>query len=194
MFHAGYGPPLDLPNTGSMSLQFGQPISLGKYAREHRRAAREAAAGDVAAGEGAAGEVAAGEGAAGEKKSSKEETSTMVNDLAYHIMDTLHSTSVCHGTHLVASILVRFMFIIQKIFITVKSLHILTFFFPLFFSTFFAFFTFLLFFTVFSFFLSFLLFSLVFSCFLLFSLFFSVCFLYQNSLCIVVLVRLILKI
>ena len=117
MFHAGYGPPLDLPNTGSMSLQFGQPISLGKYAREHRRAAREAAAGDVAAGEvaageGGAGEGAAGEGAAGEKKSSKEETSTMVNDLAYHIMDTLHSTSVCHGTHLVASILVRFVFLI----------------------------------------------------------------------------------
>lgn len=82
VFHAGYGPPLDLPNTGSMSLQFGQPISLGKYAREHRRAA-------------------------GEEKSSKEETSAMVNDLAYHIMDALHSTSVCHGTHLVASILVR---------------------------------------------------------------------------------------
>ena len=100
LFHAGYGPPLDLPNTGSMSLQFGEPISLGEFARQHQRGGSGGSDGGGSDGE--------EEWKTQSSSTDNTERREMVRDLAYHIMDRLHATSICHGTHLVAATLLMY--------------------------------------------------------------------------------------
>jgi glyceronephosphate O-acyltransferase len=89
LFNSGYGPPLDIPNTGSMSLHFGNPISLSEYASRH---VQEGETKDTTAA----------------TTTTTATTNTLVNDLAYHIMNRIHATSICHGTHLVASTILMY--------------------------------------------------------------------------------------
>jgi glycerol-3-phosphate O-acyltransferase len=101
LFNAGYGPPLDIPNNGSMSLHFGLPISLSEYVTAHARGETGGETGGATGGE-------TKDSDEHHNRDSSSSSSSMVDDLAYHIMDQLHATSICHGTHLVASTILMY--------------------------------------------------------------------------------------
>jgi glycerol-3-phosphate O-acyltransferase len=97
-FAKGYGPPLKMTTLGSLSLQFGEPISLANYARLHmsERAARRL---DAIVPRPLTTSISA---------SLDLDIAAMTSDLAYHIIDRLHSRSVVHGTHIVAATLLMY--------------------------------------------------------------------------------------
>lgn len=97
-FAKGYGPPLKMTTLGSVSLQFGEPISLASYAQKHMS---QMAAGrlDLATGHSPSPVIS---------PSLDLKIASMTSDLAYHIIDCLHSGSVAHGTHIVAALLLMY--------------------------------------------------------------------------------------
>ena len=100
-FSKGPGPPLDMRGKlGSVSLQFGEPITLSAFAKDH------AAAHLRRLGSGGGHPDSNSGGSSNTTATASVES--VVADLAYSIIDRLHATSVCHGTHLVAAILLMY--------------------------------------------------------------------------------------